>query len=666
MNYRKAALLLLLMLCTSACGGNQPGARLDAQGSTMQQRADELLASDPSGDITAPSVPDDILASAAESTPAGPSGAIPYSLSCDHGNSPELCLAFEEGTVLFQLQEQPVHSLTALQQRFSASLATGKDILHSFGYYGGSVTGMIIVPDAEEIQRLQAQNLPVSAHVHITFEPGDRYQLGESTIQEVEPGLKPQDTSHLRPLPQSLTDVEMNQGAPAIADDVLSAVDRVQELYRRRGYPFAEIASTRFILDRASQELEAEVHVKPGDFVRMGDLDLGENPPVARSYFEALRPWRTGLPWSDARADWLRESLQQTGLFQAISIKPGDVQEHEDFPQDELRYVKLSLVSAPERTVGGALKYDTDFGAGVQGFWEHRNLTGHADRLRLEMPIWQDLQELTASYRLPFLFSERQDFIANAALLNEESDAYEITSAAVSAGIERRFSRYWRVSARGSAQIGRLKDPDEPERDFLMLGLPLSATYSNTNHLLNATKGFRITASVAPYTGRYRGDFNALRSRVDGYIYLPVKGEDDLVVALRGSYGAVIGADAPEVPPSVRFYAGGGGSVRGYAYQSIGPRNKHNDPLGGSALVEFSGELRWKVTDTWGAVAFVDGGMAYDGTTPDVDTTLRWGAGLGIRYYTVIGPVRFDVGVPLNKREDDDSFQLYISIGQSF
>ena len=139
-----------------------------------------------------------------------------------------------------------------------------------------------------------------------------------------------------------------------------------------------------------------------------------------------------------------------------------------------------------------------------------------------------------------------------------------------------------------------------------------------------------------------------------------------MVLALRGALGAVTGASAQQIPPSVRFYSGGGGSVRGYAYQSIGPRDKDNKPLGGNALVETSTEMRWKLSPEWGLVAFVDGGTAIDEPLQDANLNMRWGAGVGVRYYTAIGPVRLDLATPLNPRSDDDALQVYISIGQSF
>ena len=130
--------------------------------------------------------------------------------------------------------------------------------------------------------------------------------------------------------------------------------------------------------------------------------------------------------------------------------------------------------------------------------------------------------------------------------------------------------------------------------------------------------------------------------------------------------GATSGAERDEIPADIRFYAGGGGSIRGYAYKSVGPRHE-NQPLGGRSVAGLSSELRMNVTDTMGFAAFVDGGGVFESSFPDFGETFRWGAGLGLRYLTPVGPLRLDIGVPLNRREGiDNSFQVYVSLGQAF
>ena len=135
-----------------------------------------------------------------------------------------------------------------------------------------------------------------------------------------------------------------------------------------------------------------------------------------------------------------------------------------------------------------------------------------------------------------------------------------------------------------------------------------------------------------------------------------------LPTAIRSTFGP----STAQLPPNKRFYAGGGGSIRGYGYQRVGPLDANDNPIGGKSVIEASAELRARLFEDIGVVAFVDAGSAFEELTPRFNDDVGYAAGLGARYYSSLGPVRLDVAVPLNKRPGDDSFQIYVSIGQAF
>ena len=186
------------------------------------------------------------------------------------------------------------------------------------------------------------------------------------------------------------------------------------------------------------------------------------------------------------------------------------------------------------------------------------------------------------------------------------------------------------------------------------------------NDIMNPVRGTFLQWEAAPTTGYYNGNFSGLSAKMtaSGY-YSPFEG-DRLVLAARTSLGSFMGADIANIPPSLRFYCGGGGSVRGYSYQAIGPKDQYGEPRGGTSFHEINLEARFRVTESVGIVPFLDGGMVYEEEFPQLFRDFQWGAGIGLRYYTPIGPVRFDVAVPLDKKHDDRDYQIYISIGQSF
>lgn len=646
----------------SGCADRQLLRLPDKDNERQQSTKTVVRIVDPAGPIPAPQLPPE-LASAAGAAPAagkkalaGTPGYTVESLIEDHARSgapipPDEIAAlkrdFEKSSILYRLADSPPERLAGLEQRLSVALQEARDVLRSRGYYAGRVAGAI-------------DNAPGGGAGHVvrvTFMPGPRYRMGKTRVIFSLPAGAPD----AKRLPRSLEEAGLPAGAPAATADVLAAVDRTRDLFLQNGYPFAVVASTRYIADHAARELEAEVRLAPGAFVRMGRIERKGAHGLRGRYIEALQTWDEGDPWRQEAVEAFRDALRQSGLFRSIELAPGEVEQ-----ADGKRPVVTRLESAPERTLSGAIKYHSDFGPGVQGNWEHRNLSGRGDSLRLTMPLWLDMQELTANYRLPFFLRRDQDFIAGGGLLNQDTDAYRLTSGAVSGGIERRLSRRWRGSAKLSAEGGSIKEPDKASRDYWMFGLPLGLIYDNTENPLNAEKGQRLLFFTTPYTGAYDGGFSILRSRLEGQAFFPLLGDDSLVLALRGVVGVISGASSDTVPPSVRLYSGGGGSVRGYEYQSLGPRNADNDPLGGGSLIETSAEARWKLSPEWGLVAFVDGGTVYEDVFADTGEIMRWGAGVGARYYTAIGPVRFDVATPLNPRDDDNTLQFYISIGQSF
>ena len=644
----------------------------------------EVNIPDPEGPIPAPAIPAD-LAAGAKSLPAppppDPDNAVTYTVDCafskgrrgaeqqppDPG-SPEKDLSdeqrriletFKKVSILYRLQDTPPDSVTGLEQRLAVALDEARDVLHSYGYYSGRVRGKVERAESGGEDGKKGAR----AVTRIVFMPGEQYTVGKtSVLARIPETFAADEPRAYKNLPKTLADAGLEEGAPAVAADVLDAVERARRAFLDNGFPFAATASTRYIADHPNKTLEAEVHITPGAFVRMGGIERRGAETVRDEYFDNLVIWRKGRPWNQSRIETLRETLRGTGLFQSIDIEPGEEQDAEGN-----RPVALSLQGAPERTVSAAVKYHSDFGPGLQANWEHRNLTGRGDSLRLALPVWLDMQEFTANYRLPYFLRRDQDFIAGGGALNQDTDAYRVSSGAFSAGVERRLSRWWSGFAKGSVEGGTIKEPDEDSREYIMFGLPLGLTYDNTGSLLDAVKGQRVMLAATPYTGTYGSeDFNAVRSRIDAQAFIPLAGEDKLVLALRGVLGALAGAESGDVPPSIRFYSGGGGSVRGYEYQSIGPRNDKDDPLGGGSLAEMSVEARYKFTPEWGLVAFVDGGTVYDNVFEDPTRAMRFGAGVGMRLYTAIGPVRVDLATPLNPRDDDDPLQFYISIGQSF
>ncbi|MEG2173112.1 MAG: autotransporter assembly complex family protein [Desulfovibrionaceae bacterium] len=572
-------------------------------------------------------------------------------------HAPKLSAALaplQKQSLLLRLAATPPVDLMGLDFRISKDEHEARNIMQSLGYYSARVH-----------TEVDTDKKPVL--VTMELEPGPLYSMGETNIHYA---------GHAPPkAPKNLYELGLPAQSPATADTVLESVDSLTQWLKAHGYPLARVEASHYYLDQENHRLDAEIRVAQGPLARMGKVIVDGSDSVNPDFINRLRPWKTGRVWNEDRVEMLRNELTEQGLFRSIrleAVPPKDDSATTKPTPNELNTaplydVLLSVADSPQRTVGGGLNYESDRGIGGQAFWEHRNLLGEGERLRTELGLWEDRQNARINFTKPAFLQRGQAFTAETWLRSENTDAYDQQAAWAGVGIERRLNRHWWAFIKASAEGGKLRDPVHKRQGYTMFGLPVGIRFDNTNSLLDSSKGMRAKLSLTPYDGQYGKNFTALVTRVDSSAYLPLKGDNSIVLAARASAGSIMRDDALTVPASIRFYSGGGGSVRGYAYQSLGPRDVHDDPLGGASFLEMSVETRIKITESLGIVPFLDGGNAFEDRMPRPDKeALRWGAGLGLRYYTSIGPIRLDVATPLNPRKDDAPVFMYISIGQSF
>lgn len=333
--------------------------------------------------------------------------------------------------------------------------------------------------------------------------------------------------------------------------------------------------------------------------------------------------------------------------------------------------VLLEVADAPQRTLGGGLSYESDRGLGVRGWWEDRNWLNNGELFRTEAFVWEESQGARASFRKPAFLRRDQALTAESWLRNDDTEAFSRRALWAGAGLERRLAPRWTARLGMDLETGDVRDPLRSRRPYSMGGFPLGIRYNGAGETLDPQHGLRADLGVRPLFGYYGETFTAVPTRLDVSGYLPLGKREDgaawVVLAARGTVASLMLDNAERVPAGARWYGGGGGSVRGYAYQSLGPRDWEKKPLGGASLLETSFEARVRITESVSVVPFLDGGNVYDKAVPWLDREgLRWGAGLGLRWHTAIGPLRVDVATPLQPRKDDAPVFLYLSIGQSF
>jgi translocation and assembly module TamA len=291
---------------------------------------------------------------------------------------------------------------------------------------------------------------------------------------------------------------------------------------------------------------------------------------------------------------------------------------------------------------------------------------GESERFRISARAGLIVQSLTADFIKPNYRTLNQNLLLNSVLRRQDDDAFDEEFFSVFAGLERDLFDNWRVRGGPSFDYSNVTD-NKGERNVELIGLPLSARRDDTNDLLDATRGTRLTLGLTPYFGAIEESIAFLVAEVRGEAFLPLDADNRIVFAARTRLGSIFGENTSTLPANKRLYAGGGGSVRGYPFRSLGPLDDENDPLGGRSVLELGFETRLRVSEEIGLVPFVEGGTVFDETVPQGLGNLRWAAGLGLRYFTAVGPLRLDVAVPLDRRSVvDDSFEIYLSIGQAF
>jgi translocation and assembly module TamA len=581
--------------------------------------------------------------------PATPPGAAPddagpsvrYRVRIEGVEDRSLRELLEQVSETQRLIDRPPPSLTRLRRRAEDDRARLQRALRSEGYYGATID--LAIDDA-------------AAPVDVVFriDPGPRYRLRHVKIEVTPPdaGL---------PLP-SLAQLEIAPGTPAAAQTILNAETRLVDAAKRRGHALAEPGERQAIVDHDADAMDLTLRLSAGPLVRFGAIDIVGLTEVKRDFVERRLPWRRGELITSGHLAEGQRALRETNLFATIRTRLGTTPD-----ADGTLPVTVMVNESKHRSIEVGVRYRTDEGPGGNVAWEHRNFFGRGERVRLELDTSPIAGFLTGSFRKPDVWIRDLALLSDVKVAYEDPDAYESRSAGASVGLERRFREGMTLRGALAFTAEQVQEAGSGRDDtFGLVSLPVGFYWDRSDNLLDPSRGGRLWLDNEPFVDTFGSGLKFNKSRVQYAHYLKVLDHPRVVLAGRTAIGTLLGPSREDVPANLRFYAGGGGSVRGFAYQHAGELDDHNDPIGGRSLFEASGEVRVRVTETIGVVAFVDAGAAFTSRYPDFDDQLRVGAGPGIRYFSPIGPVRLDVGFPINRRDSDDAFQLYISIGQAF
>ncbi len=524
------------------------------------------------------------------------------------------------------------------------------DVLTSEGFYDATVNISAEVPATPEDV----------AVVVLTAQPGRRYYLG--AIEFATTPVVPTDLITSSFVPKT--------GDPIIADIILGAEANIAVVLPQNGYPFAKVGQRDILLDAETGIGDYTLPVDTGARSYFGDVRAEGNLAFDAKHVGILRRFKQGDLYDSRLVDDLRAALVATGLLSTVSVEP--VASSEVAP-DGTPYADLLVQqeAGPPRTLAASAGYGTGQGFRAEASWTHRNLFPPEGALTVNGVL--GTQEQSAGVAFSRANAGRRDRNVDLSLsaIHSNYDAFEAFTGKLAGSISYVSTPIWQKKFTYSYGF-ELLGTSEDEFDFVrglrnrelysVFALPAQVGFDTSDDLLNPTKGFRLNLRVSPEASLGSGKQFYARVLLDGSTYYSIN--DSMVVAGRVRLGSIAGIERGNLAPSRRYYGGGGGSVRGYGYQHLGPRDPNNDPIGGRSVNEAAVELRYRFGN-FGVVGFVDAGQVYESSIPKFDD-LSFGAGIGGRFYTNFGPIRLDLATPLNRQPGDSRITVYVSIGQAF
>jgi translocation and assembly module TamA len=441
---------------------------------------------------------------------------------------------------------------------------------------------------------------------------------------------------------------------------VLEGERKLVRQMRNQGYPFAAAGEREVVVDHRDHTIDVTFRLVPGPVARLGEVEVQGLQRAREKAVLKRMTWEEGDLFDARLIEAYRKELLATGLFLTVKVEGAEALDGEGTLP-----VNVEVRERKRRTLRLGLEYVTDIGFGVSLDWDYRNFLRREVLLQTTAK-WSPI-ELAFDVNLTrerFLHPQ-QRIVLMGRVAEDSPDAYLSLNGELAVLLSRRVTERLRVTGGVGLRISEVEQGARQDNYTLLLS-PWNVDYNFSDDLLDPVKGGRAILEFAPFTDLRPGNLTFTRSFLEYRQYLQIKPIPGFLLAGRVALGSIGGASRGDIPADERFYAGGGGSIRGYAYQSVG-EVVDGTPLGGKGLFETSLEARARFGERFGTVLFLDGGMVYEASNPSEEPPLQWGAGVGLRLFTGLGPVRLDVAVPVNPRDGfDDDYQFYISLGQAF
>ncbi len=525
--------------------------------------------------------------------------------------------------------------------------------LYDQGYFSGVIS---ITIDGQEAAAISPLDTPAEiSRIILRVTPGPKFQLGQAVIAPLHPTTQ---------LPDGFA-----KGRSASTSVIKEAVNDVVEGWRANGHAKAEPQSQKITARHRNNLLDVNVAIAPGPKLQFGQLSVSGNQDVRANRIKKIAGLPVGETYDPIAIDAALTRLRRTGAFNSVSFSEAD-----DIGPNASLPVSIAVVESKQRRFGFGAELSTIEGFGLSGYWLHRNFRGGAERLLVEADISGIGGEtggtdysIGASFDRPAIYGAATDLFIRTEISRLDEPEYLLDKASFEIGATRIIGK----DILGELGIGLLNAREENlafSRNYSLFTLPFEATLEKRDNVTNPKDGYYLQTSISPFIS-FDGDDAGVRSYADARVFRSFGQDEKITIAARAQVGAVFGADVQNTPADYLFYSGGGSTVRGQEYDSLGVTSVINGTqvrTGGRSYIGAQVEARYRVSEAFGLVGFYDFGQVGDTSGFTDGTSSHAGTGIGLRYDTGIGPIRFDVGTPADGAAAFDNVQVYIGIGQAF
>jgi len=570
-------------------------------------------------------------------------GGIEYTVHFIGLDDPTALKTLKAVSDLTTLQEKPPASVNALRYRADSDIPELLKVLHAHGYYEATVN-------------IRIEQLDDEVEVFVMIQPGPAYTIDEYTVQ-LYSGSRENVISCAN---IQLKNIGIELGRPVRAKIILEAEQKVLSLLSDCGYPLAEVEKREMVADGATKTFHVRLDVQTGPFSKFGPSTMQGLKDVNARFIERKMTWKIGDTYSSNEVDITQKKLMDTGLFSSVLIT------HDTKLNTEGQLpMKAELAESKHKSINVGVSYQTFFGPGLTFGWENRNIGSMGRKLTLQGDITKKTHSGIATFLIPDCFNIDQDFVAQAQAMHESIFAYAQKSYNITNRFEKRIGTKYRFSV--SIKLERMiVSQSVSNGTFTLLEIPLYFRWSTANHLLNPTKGATLEYKVVPSGNFSTPDRYYIYQSLAHTSYFPMSSSHFLVLAQQLILESIISKNLASVPVPKRILGGTEQDLRGYRYRTVSPLEGHK-PKGGQSGIFYTFETRFRVSKTIGLVPFFDIGSVYMTEFPNFHGKWFKSVGLGLRYFTFLGPLRFDIAFPLDRRKAiDPHYRILVSIGQTF